>query len=154
MIASMADKLSTERRSENMRRIRSSNTKPELHVRKALHSKGYRYRLHRRDLPGSPDLVFPGRRKVIFVHGCFWHGHEAEACPDRREVKSNKPYWGPKIAANKARDQRNEARLKDAGWDFIALWECELRDTEAWQARVVEFLGPAQQSSYVHDRSV
>lgn len=140
----MADKLSTERRSENMRRIRSSNTKPELLVRKALHRKGYRYRLHRRDLPGSPDLVFPGRRKVIFVHGCFWHGHEAMTCPDRREVKSNKPYWGSKIASNKARDERNEARLKEAGWEFLTLWECDLRDAAEWQARVAEFLGPAR----------
>lgn len=142
MTVSMADKLTPEQRSEDMRRIRSANTKPELVVRKALHSLGYRYRLHRRDLPGRPDLVFPSRRKVIFVHGCFWHGHEAACCPDARAVKSNKPYWTQKIATNKLRDERNKERLQTEGWEVLVLWECELRDVRAWQGLVVNHLGP------------
>ena len=134
------DKLTPEHRSENMRRIKSKDMKPELLVRRMVHAMGYRYRLHRKDLPGKPDLVFGPRRKVIFVHGCFWHGHDDPSCPDRREVKSNQTYWTPKIARNRERDARQQAALKAADWKVLTLWECETRDKEALSARIKDFL--------------
>lgn len=137
----MADKLSPAARSENMRRIRGRDTKPELLVRKLLHSLGYRYRIHRRDLPGTPDLVFAGRKKIIFVHGCFWHGHDANDCPDRRPVKSNTSYWNPKIEGNVARDHRQVAALMGAGWDVAVIWDCETRDIIRLRERLVSYLG-------------
>jgi DNA mismatch endonuclease (patch repair protein) len=136
----MADKLSPERRSENMRRIKSKGMKPELTVRRMVHRMGYRYRLHRKDLPGKPDLVFGPSRKVIFVHGCFWHGHDDPACPDRRQVKSNQAYWNPKIAGNRERDARNQAALEAAGWRVLTVWECELRDSLTLEKRIRDFL--------------
>jgi DNA mismatch endonuclease (patch repair protein) len=121
------DKLTPEQRSQNMARIRSKDTAPELAVRRFLHRAGLRFRVHRRDLPGKPDLVFPGRRLCLFVHGCFWHG-----CPDcidgTRAVKSNAGYWGPKIEGNRARDARHRAALEADGWTVIVLWECQARD--------------------------
>ena len=123
----MTDKLSREQRSENMRRIKSTGMKPEMLVRRLVHSMGYRYRLHRKDLPGKPDLVFGLRKKVIFVHGCFWHGHDAEGCPDRRTPKSNVSYWSPKLARNKARDAERVVALEKAGWKVLTIWECETR---------------------------
>ena len=123
----MTDKLSKERRSENMRRIKSKGMKPEMLVRRLVHFMGYRYRLHRKDLPGKPDLVFGPRKKVIFVHGCFWHGHDAEGCPDRRTPKSNVSYWSPKLARNKARDAERLVALEKAGWKALTIWECETR---------------------------
>ncbi|QFU15498.1 very short patch repair endonuclease [Microvirga thermotolerans] len=136
----MADTQSAERRSENMRRIKSKDTKPELLVRRMVHAMGYRYRLHRKDLAGKPDLVFGPRRKIIFVHGCFWHGHNDPACPDRREVKSNQTYWNPKIARNQERDLAHQAALEAAGWKVLTVWECETRDREALAARIKGFL--------------
>src|SRR5450631_804879 len=112
----MTDKLTPERRSENMRRIKSKGMKPEMAVRRLVHRLGYRYRLHRKDLPGKPDLVFGPKRKVLFVHGCFWHGHELEGCADARRPKSNTGYWNPKLKSNKMRDASNVASLKAAGW--------------------------------------
>ena len=109
-----------------MRAIRSSGTKAEIKVRHLLHSLGYRYRLNRKDLPGKPDIVFPGRRKVIFVHGCFWHQHEDPACADGRMPKSRLNYWVPKLTRNRQRDKENEAALKAAGWDVLVVWECEV----------------------------
>src|SRR5258708_1102032 len=100
----VADKLSPERRSENMRQIKSKGTKLELVVRRVVHGLGYRYRLHREDLPGKPDLVFGPTRKVIFVHGCFWHAHDDPSCREGRVPHSNKNYWGPKLSRNKERD--------------------------------------------------
>lgn len=140
----MTDKLSPAARSENMRRIRSRDTKPELAVRRLLHGLGYRFRIHRRDLPGKPDLVFSARRKVIFVHGCFWHGHDDDACPDRRAVKSNSGYWVPKIAGNIARDERHEKALRDGGWEVAIVWECQMRQPDRVRAELVSYLGPAQ----------
>jgi len=133
------DKLSTERRSLNMARIRSKDMKPELVVRRLVHSLGYRYRLHRKDLPGKPDLVFGPRRKVIFVHGCFWHQHEG--CPEGRMPKSNQGYWAPKLNRNVERDQRVQRELADAGWDVMVIWECETPDAEALKGRLRGFLG-------------
>jgi DNA mismatch endonuclease Vsr len=125
-------------RSENMRRIRSKDTAPELKVRSLVHRLGYRFRLHRKDLPGKPDLVFPSRRKVIFVHGCFWHGHD---CPSvARTPKTNTGYWVEKIQRNAERDVRHQSELKSLGWDVLVVWECELRDAEALSSRITSFL--------------
>ena len=120
----MADRFSTEKRSEIMSRIRSKNTKPEMRVRSALHRLGYRFRLHRTDLPGTPDLVLPRFRAVVQVRGCFWHGHD---CPVGHTPRSNTAYWGPKIERNKARDRRSDAALGEKGWKVIEVWECACR---------------------------
>ena len=126
-----------------MSKIRSRDTKPEMVVRRVLHAAGYRYRLHRRDLPGKPDLIFAGRRKVIFVHGCFWHQHEVEACLDGRKPKSNTSYWNAKLDRNVQRDRDNEEWLVAHGWSILVVWECELRDIHALLARLESFLSPA-----------
>lgn len=133
----MADHVTPERRSAIMSKVRTKNTKPELLVRKMLHRLGYRYRLHRRDLPGSPDLVFPSRKKAIFVHGCFWHGH---GCQWGRLPKSKLDYWGPKIEANRNRDARNLKALSDATWSSKVIWQCELRDPERALRQMIKFL--------------
>ena len=104
--------------------IRSKNTKPEMCVRSALHRLGYRFRLHRTDLPGTPDLVLPKFRAVVQVRGCFWHGHD---CPVGHTPRSNTDYWGPKIERNKARDRKNDAALREKGWKVIEVWECACR---------------------------
>lgn len=123
--ASGADVFTPEKRSEVMRAVKSGDTKPELALRKALHALGYRYRLHVKDLPGKPDLVLPKYRTVIFVHGCFWHGHSCKR--GARVPKSNIDYWVEKIARNKARDRKNAAALRKLGWRVITLWECQLK---------------------------
>src|SRR5437899_2619730 len=121
-----------------MARIRKVDTKPELAVRKLLHARGFRFRLHRRDLPGNPDIVFPGRKKVIFVHGCFWHRHD---CPSGRKVPvANPDYWRPKLDRNLARDTENLARLHALGWATLTVWECELSNPAAVAARLSRFL--------------
>lgn len=119
--------------------IRSKDTRPEMAVRRLVHGMGYRYRLHRRDLPGHPDLVFPSRKKVIFVNGCFWHQHKG--CKVARKPKSNKEYWLPKLRATKERDARNQRRLKAAGWNVMIVWECQIRDLKRLQKIIGEFLG-------------
>ena len=119
------DVFSAEKRSAIMAAVTAKNTKPEIFVRKLVHRLGYRFRLHRKDLPGSPDLVFPGRCKVIFVHGCFWHGHDCAR--GARKPKQNSDYWEAKIGRNRARDARTQAELKALGWDILVLWECELK---------------------------
>ncbi len=122
------DRISPERRSANMARIRSRDTKPELVVRQFLHAKGLRYRLYGPNLPGKPDLVFSGRRVCVFVHGCFWHG--CPNCADgTRAVKSNASYWSPKVRGNRERDARHTAALELAEWHVVTIWECETRDT-------------------------
>jgi DNA mismatch endonuclease (patch repair protein) len=125
-------------RSENMRRIRSKGMRPELAVRSMVHGMGYRFRLHRKDLPGKPDLVFVSRRKVIFVHGCFWHSHRR--CKTAHKPKSNADYWGPKLKRNQARDKKNLAALSAQGWKPLVIWECELKETAAVGTRIREFL--------------
>ncbi|MCZ8548701.1 very short patch repair endonuclease [Mesorhizobium qingshengii] len=132
------DKLSTEARSANMKAIRSVNTRPEMTVRRAVHRLGFRYRLHRRDLPGTPDLVFGPRQKAIFVHGCYWHGHGCKR--GGKGAKSNAGYWGPKIARNKERDAKAEFDLREAGWQVLVLWECDLSDNDALELRLSHFL--------------
>ena len=133
------DTLTPKERSARMSRIRARDTKPELLVRGLTHRMGYRYRLHRRDLPGSPDLVFSALRKVIFVHGCFWHRHPN--CKLARLPKSRQSFWVPKLTANRARDLVNQARLSDSGWDSLVVWECETRDQETLADRIRTFLG-------------
>jgi DNA mismatch endonuclease (patch repair protein) len=121
-----------------MRAVKGRDTSCELIVRRAAHSMGYRYRLHRKDLPGKPDLVFPGRRKVIFVHGCFWHQHD---CPrGARSPKENQEYWLPKLRRNRERDVAHQARLRKLGWDVLVLWECEVKDRDALTTRIRVFL--------------
>lgn len=132
------DKLTPARRSANMRAIRSKGMKPELLVRRMVHSLGYRFRLHRRDLPGKPDLAFIGRKKAIFVHGCFWHQH-AE-CREGRVPASNEGYWGPKLRKNVDRDRQSVEQLEAKGWRTLIVWECELRDAEALQRKLMDFL--------------
>lgn len=124
-------------RSANMRAIRSKDMLPELAVRSLVHRLGYRFRLHCSDLPGKPDLVFPSRRKVIFVHGCFWHSHE---CKIAHVPKSNKTYWGPKLARNKARDRLNAEALKTKGWKVLVIWECRTRNERGLSLQVKRFL--------------
>ena len=120
----MVDRLTPERRSALMSKIRSKNTLPELKIRSIAHRLGYRFRLHRKDLPGTPDLVFPRLRKVIFVHGCFWHGHY---CKRDKMPKSSVRFWSEKIAKNKARDRRNRRGLFRLGWQCQTIWECETK---------------------------
>lgn len=135
------DRITTERRSANMQRIASKGMKPEMFVRRLVYRLGYRFRLHRADLPGKPDLVFPGRKKVIFVHGCFWHQHAAPTCKAAHVPRSNTEYWGPKLARNVERDARAQAALAAAGWSVLTLWECDLKHEAAIQCKVTAFLG-------------
>jgi DNA mismatch endonuclease (patch repair protein) len=137
----VADKLDPARRSENMRRIKSKGMKPEMAVRSLAHRMGYRFRLHAKDLPGKPDLVFRPRRKVIFVHGCFWHSHADPNCLDGRQPQSKLEYWGPKLARNRQRDGENRAALEAAGWQVLVIWECETKAAEQLARRLGEFLG-------------
>ncbi|MFO7774362.1 MAG: DNA mismatch endonuclease Vsr [Candidatus Hydrogenedentota bacterium] len=125
-------------RSRTMRQVKDRDTTPEMMVRREIHRLGYRYRLHRKDLPGKPDLVFPGRRKVIFVHGCFWHGHDCAR--GARVPKTNREYWTNKITRNVERDRLNRERLDALGWDSMVVWECELKDKAALIRQVQTFL--------------
>lgn len=135
-----------------MAAITSKGMKPELAVRRIVHSLGYRYRLHRKDLPGKPDLVFGPRRKVIFVHGCFWHMHPKHGCLDARVPKSNRDYWLPKLARNVARDAEHIAALKKLGWRVLVIWECETKDEAAVRKAVAVFLRPSSPSTRSHGR--
>ncbi|NTE80181.1 DNA mismatch endonuclease Vsr [Agrobacterium tumefaciens] len=126
-------------RSWVMSRVRSKDTKPEMIVRRLLHAMGYRYRLHGKNLPGKPDLVFAGRKKVVFVHGCYWHGHDCRR--GARVPARHQEYWIAKVARNKERDARNASSLEQAGWDVLTLWECELKDRDAMAAKLTKFLG-------------
>lgn len=134
----MTDVFSPEKRSAVMRRVKGKDTSPELKVRKILWSLGARYRLNRRDLPGSPDIVMPGRRLAVFVHGCFWHGHDCAR--GARVPKQNRDYWTAKVDRNRARDARAETALRDAGWRVETVWECELKDMAALEARITGWL--------------
>ncbi|MBX5463435.1 MAG: DNA mismatch endonuclease Vsr [Steroidobacteraceae bacterium] len=133
------NELDAEGRSALMATIRKTNTKPELIVRKLVHRMGHRFRLHRRDLPGTPDLVFPGRKKVIFVHGCFWHRHNCKA--GRKKPSKNVEYWLPKLKRNVERDAKCVKELRSAGWQVLVLWECKVRDSERFAAVLLDFLG-------------
>ena len=124
----MSDVMTPQQRHNCMSHIRSKNTKPEQLVRQALWHQGFRYRLHVKDLPGKPDIVLPKYKTVIFINGCFWHGHDG--CKDFVIPKSNTAFWLDKIGKNKARDARDEAALNVAGWKVITIWECELKKTQ------------------------
>lgn len=136
----MSDTLTPTERSERMSRVRNKDTKPELKVRRLTHGLGYRYRLHRKDLPGKPDLVFPSRRKVIFVHGCFWHRHPDPDCKLARLPKSRLDFWVPKLEANRERDERNLKLLVENGWEPLVIWECQTRNMVEVERRVRAFL--------------
>jgi DNA mismatch endonuclease (patch repair protein) len=124
---------------ERMRRIRKKDSKPELIVRRLVHGMGFRYRLHGNGLPGTPDIVLPRHRKVILVHGCFWHRHE---CSDGMKLPRSKPeYWGPKLERNRRRDESNLAKLGALGWDVLVVWECEVRSDPQLARRIEHFLG-------------
>jgi len=133
------DTLTRAERSKRMALIRSRDTKPEIRVRRLVHKLGFRYRLHRADLPGKPDLVFPGRRKVLFVHGCFWHRHPR--CTLARLPKSRLRFWLPKLDENRRRDLRNLRKLRKLGWAPEVVWECELSKTALLESRIRTFLG-------------
>lgn len=122
-----------------MASVKAKDTRPEMLVRRLLFSLGYRYRLHDRGLPGSPDIVFRGMKKAIFVHGCFWHRHEG--CPLARLPKSRLEFWGPKLDGNRERDARKLLQLQSQGWDALVIWECELKDLNLLEKKLNGFLG-------------
>ena len=131
-----------------MSRVRSKDTGPEMAVRRLVFSLGYRYRLHDRSLPGRPDLVFTGPKKVIFVHGCFWHQHVSPDCPASIHPKSNIQFWSAKLKSNRDRDHRNQASLGDAGWAVLVIWECDIeRSMSEVKDSIVHFLRPENQSA-------
>lgn len=132
------DPLTPAERSERMSRIRNVNTKPELNVRRLIHAMGYRYRLHACDLPGTPDLVFRPRKKVIFIHGCFWHQH---GCRQYRQPCTNSSFWEPKLAKNKERDAKVRSELRKLGWGVMAIWECQVKKEAKLRSRIKRFLG-------------
>lgn len=128
----LADIVDPEKRSEMMAGIRSKNTRPEKIVRKTLHAQGYRFRLHRKDLPGKPDIVLPKWKTVVFVHGCFWHGHDN--CPLYRLPKSQAAFWEKKITSNRIRDAKTEEKLAGLGWRVVEIWECASKGRAALSA--------------------
>lgn len=132
------DTRTPEQRTRIMRSVRTKDTGPEQKVRKLLHGLGYRYRLHDKRLPGKPDIVFPARRKVIFIHGCFWHGH---GCLKGKLPKSRIDYWEPKIAANRSRDFRVAEQLSRAGWRSLTVWQCETSEKQVLSEHLIKFLG-------------
>lgn len=135
----MVDFMTTSERSAHMAKIRSKDTKPEILLRQSLHEAGYRYRIHAKSLPGHPDIVFPARKKVIFVHGCFWHGH---SCPvGDRLPKTNTEFWRSKRENNKNRDFLQRESLDKSGWSVLTVWECELNPAYI-ESKVMSFLGP------------
>jgi DNA mismatch endonuclease, patch repair protein len=134
----MADTRTPAQRSRIMASVSQRNTGPEWSVRRLLHSHGFRYRLHDKRLPGNPDIVFPGRKKAIFVHGCFWHGHD---CPKGRAPKSRPEYWNPKLATNRKRDQLALDGLVELGWEHLVVWQCETKDMKALAQKLWVFLG-------------
>lgn len=131
-----------EQRSRTMRAVKSADTSPEIRVRRLVHRMGYRFRLHRADLPGKPDLAFPGLRKVVFVHGCFWHGHDCAR--GARVPRQNRSYWLKKIGGNRARDKRTLANLRASGWSTAVVWECSLRNEGMVAAQLSRFLSRTQ----------
>ena len=141
----MTDTVDSATRSAIMARVRARDTKPEMIVRRIAHGLGFRFRLHRRDLPGSPDLVFPRHKAVIMVHGCFWHRHAG--CKYATTPRTREGYWKNKFHGNVVRDRRNEAELSDLGWRVMTIWECETRDPEAVAERIRAHLGPVGDGS-------
>ncbi len=134
----MSDVFTPEKRSWIMARVKGANTRPELLVRSIVHRMGFRFRLHRRDLPGCPDMVLPKHHKVMFVHGCFWHGHEG--CPRSGPSDDNRAFWEKKLAGNIDRDERNLRALETLGWKVLVIWTCETKDVQRLQATLDRFL--------------
>lgn len=134
----MADTINPDRRSENMRRIKSKGMRPELTVRRLVHSMGYRFRLHVSDLPGKPDIVLTRKKKIIEVRGCFWHQHGK--CVDSHIPKSRIQYWRPKLQGNQRRDKRNARALEALGWKIFVVWECEVQDLKRIKRDLSKFL--------------
>ena len=134
----MTDVLTAKQRSLCMSRIRSTNTKPEIRVRSLLHRMGYRFRIHRADLPGKPDIVFPSRKKIIFIHGCFWHQHPD--CRYASKPSNRREFWEKKLAGNVARDRQHLTTLSLLGWDCLVLWECELKDEKKLEKLLIKFV--------------
>jgi DNA mismatch endonuclease (patch repair protein) len=134
----VTDVFTPEKRSAVMRRVKGRDTSPEMKARKLLTRLGARYRLHRKDLPGNPDIVLPGRKLAIFVHGCFWHGHDCAR--GARVPKQNRDYWLAKVARNTARDEAAQAALATAGWRVVVLWECDMKDEAALSERLANLL--------------
>ena len=132
------DIISPEKRSKIMSKIRSKNTKPEMAVRRLVHSLGYRYRLHDNKLPGKPDLVFRKHHKVIFGHGCFWHQHNS--CQDGKLPSSNINYWQPKFEKNIKKDKDSQSKLEKLNWKFLVLWECEIKKRDELAKKIINFL--------------
>ena len=137
---------SKEALSAHMRRIQKTDTKPEMVVRRMAHGMGFRYRLHRRDLPGTPDLVFTRLKKVIFVHGCFWHQHDCSL--GAKQPSANPDYWLPKLARNVERDSIAQSRLADQGWDVLVVWECQTRKPESLAPALSRFLNSTSHRSH------
>ncbi|MFK0336999.1 very short patch repair endonuclease [Agrobacterium deltaense] len=147
------DTLTKAERSRRMSLIKGQNTSLELKVRRLVYNEGYRYRLFDKRLPGKPDLVFRGKKKVIFVHGCFWHQHACPNCKIAHLPKSNSGFWAEKLRKNRERDQRNLASLEEMGWEFLVLWECELKREENLLMRISAFLcGPKANNCSVEKR--
>ncbi len=134
----MPDRFTSEERSRIMSRIKGRDTKPERIVRSLLHAMGYRFRLHRKDLPGKPDIVLSKHRKVIFVHGCFWHSHGG--CRRAARPQANAEFWNKKLDSNIKRDKNTQAELKKLGWDFLVIWQCEMKDVGKLQENLQHFL--------------
>lgn len=136
----MVDRFSAEKRSWLMSRVRRKDTAPELAVRRLLFGLGYRYRIHGKGLPGTPDIVFSKRKKAVFIHGCFWHGHEG--CKFATRSKSSVAFWTKKISDNQARDVKNVDQLLQRGWTVLVIWQCETMASGALEEKLVRFLGP------------
>ena len=133
----MSDRLSDDTRSRLMSRVKNRNPAPELTVRHVLHRMGYRFRLHCKDLPGHPDITLPRHKKVIFVHGCFWHGHD---CPRGRRPTTNREFWDKKLDRNLERDAQTQAALSDAGWKVLVVWDCQVKKPELLAAILSDFM--------------
>lgn len=134
----MTDVFPESKRSWIMSRVRGKDTSPEIIVRSLIHSLGYRFRLHRKNLPGKPDIIFPCRRKLIFVHGCFWHGHDCTR--GNRVPKTNDVYWKDKIGRNIERDKKHQRELSLLGWRTFVIWECQIKDVDALRSAIISFL--------------
>ena len=138
----MTDIFTKAERSRIMSRVTGKNTKPEILVRKMIHAMGFRFRIHRKDLPGRPDIVLPRFHKAIFVHGCFWHGHKG--CIRATRPTTNTDFWNKKIDSNMKRDRRNKEALKKDGWESLAIWACQLQNPETITNRIFNFLGESK----------
>lgn len=134
----MSDVFSKDDRSRIMSKISCKDTKPEILVRRILHKMGFRYRLHVNDLPGTPDIVLPRHKKIIFVHGCFWHGHEG--CNRSKRPKTNVDFWNQKIDGNIERDEKTKEELEEMGWKVLVIWQCQTRDLESLEQIILKFM--------------